>query len=214
MGTDSKSDIIIEASTRVFPRLGYHKATVEDILQEANVARSTFYVYFSNKREIFMSLVTTLMGEMLDITKAGIDDMVESFNAPPDSRPTDDEIMQQLVEFLAEVFRFIETNRGLTRIFFNDLAAIDDEMTQLFRDFQAQLTNDFLRLIQVGMEIGFLRQVNQRRAAEFIVAGLIHLARNISAGIGDYDVDDVSREIVDMQINGLRPVPARVGGGR
>lgn len=213
MGTDNKCDIIIEASTRVFPRLGYHKATVEDILREANVARSTFYVYFSSKREIFMNVATAMMSELQDITTTGIRDLMARF-AAEGARPSDEDIFASLERFLAEVFRFVENNRGMTRIFFNDFLVIDDETSEMFREFQANLTDEFQNLIRVGEQIGFLRQVNQRRAAEFIVAGLIHMARNISTGNADYDVDQVSREIVDMQINGLRPVPVTVGEGK
>jgi AcrR family transcriptional regulator len=213
MGTDSKSEHIVEASMRVFPRLGYHNATVEDILQEANVARSTFYVYFSNKRELFTTVVIDLRAQMLAIIKGGIDDLIVRFASPGTPRATDEEITRALVDFLALVFRFVDTNRGMTRIFFNDMVAIDDEMTLVFRDFQYQITGDFERLIQMGVEIDFLRAVNKRRAADFIVAGLIHLARNISVGMGAYDIEELSGEIVDMQINGLRPVHSLVSGG-
>ena len=206
LGTDSKSDLIIDASTRVFPRLGYHKATVEDILQEANVARSTFYVYFSSKRDIFDNIMGGIMEGMLATIESGVDLIVATYGGP--GRPGDAELVQSLVELLDQVFDYIDKNRGMTRIFLNDLVGIDEEMTRLFHEFQDKLTCDFERLIRFGLDIGFLRQVDQRRAAEFIVGGLIHVARNISSGIVTDDLDDVSREIVDMQLNGLRPAEA------
>ena len=209
MGTDSKSDLIVEASTRVFPRLGYHNATVEDILQEANVARSTFYVHFSNKRELFISVVTTIMQTVLGTIEAGVDSIMERFGAPEGDRPSDAELIDALVDLMSEVFQFIDTNRGMTRMFFNDLVGIDEEMTNIFHEFQDRFTGDFERLMRFGVGIDFLRDVNQRRAAEFIVGGLIHTARNISAGIAEYNVQETSREIVDMQLNGLLLQPAR-----
>jgi AcrR family transcriptional regulator len=214
MGTDSKSDLIIEASTRVFPRLGYHNATVEDIIQEASVARSTFYAYFPNKREIFAHIVTGITARILEMIESGVDAVMARFSGPAGSRPPDSELVQALVDLMAEVFRFIEVNRGMTKIFFNDLVGIDDEMTQVFLDFLDRFTGDFERLMRFGVDIEFLRNVNERRAAEFIVGGLIHTARNISAGIGDYDCDEISREIVDMQLNGLCREQVRIGGGR
>jgi len=209
MGTDSKSDLIVEASTRVFPRLGYHNATVEDILQEANVARSTFYVYFSNKRELFISVVTTIMQTVLGTIEAGVDSIMERFGGPAGDRPSDSELIDALVDLMSEVFQFIDTNRGMTRMFFNDLVGIDEEMTNIFHEFQDRFTGDFERLMRFGVGIDFLRDVNQRRAAEFIVGGLIHTARNISAGIAEYNVQETSKEIVDMQLNGLLLQPAR-----
>lgn len=210
MGTCNKSDLIVEAAATVFPRLGYHGATVEDILQEAKVARSTFYVYFSGKRDVFMNLCGSLMEEIRQATNAGVERLVVEFSkggAPPDEKY----VLESLSTFLAELFTFVETNRGVTRVFFNDFLVIDDETTGMFRAFQAQLTDEFEKLIEVGIRIGFLRQVSRRRAAEFIVAGLVHTARNISTGTSEFDVSEISREIVDMQINGLRPVASMAG---
>ena len=202
VGTDSKSDLIVDASTRVFPRLGYHKATVADIIEEANVARSTFYVYFSSKRELFDNVMGGIMESMLGTIESGVDSIVRTFGAS--DRPDDDALIQSLVNLLCEVFHFIEANRGMTRIFFNDVVGIDEEMTMLFHEFQGKLTSDFERLIRFGQDIGFIRRVEAGRAAEFTVGGLIHVARNISSGIVDYEVDVMAREIVDMQLNGLR----------
>lgn len=218
MSTDSKSDLIIEASTRVFPRLGYHNATVEDILQEAGVARSTFYVYFSGKRELFKAVVTGMMNSIMEMIEAGVDEVIERFGsgdyeaAVSGGDTANGELELALVALMTSVFRFIETNSGMTRMFFNDLLVIDEEMTSIFYDFMDRFTGDFERLVRFGVDIGFLREVNERRAAEFIVGGLIHLAQIISAGIVDYDVEVVSREIVDVQLHGLRPassVPAQ-----
>jgi AcrR family transcriptional regulator len=209
MGTDNKSDLIMEASARVFPRLGYHNATVEDILKEANIARSTFYVYFPNKRELFINLVTAITTNILETIEGGVSAITDRFGVPEDVRPPDSELVVALVELMGQVFAFIAANRGMTRMFFNDLVGIDEDMTRIFYDFQDRFTGDFERLMAFGADIKFLRKVNNRRAAEFIVGGLIHMARDISAGKGEYDVDEISRGIVDMQLNGLLLEPAR-----
>jgi AcrR family transcriptional regulator len=210
LGTDSKSVLIMEAGSRVFPRLGYHNVTVEDIIQEANVARSTFYAYYSNKREIFNNIITGIVDVVLATVESGIDEIVARFGVPEDRRPPDEELNQALVELMARVFHFIDANKGMTRIFLNDLVVIDDEMTRLFNDFQDRFTGDFERLMRFGLDIGFLRRVDARRAAEFIAGGLVHTARNICAGRIDYELDELSREIVDMQLNGLHSLKARV----
>jgi AcrR family transcriptional regulator len=51
-GIRSKSQIV-SAARRVFERLGYVDATVEDIVKEAGIARGSFYTYFPSKREVF-----------------------------------------------------------------------------------------------------------------------------------------------------------------
>lgn len=214
MGTDNKSELIIEAGERVFPVLGYHKATVEDIIKEAGVARSTFYAYFSNKREIFETVVTHVVDGILEAIESGIDLITTRFGVPEDQRPPDSELAEALVDVMAGVLGFIDENKGITKIFFNDLVGIDDEMTRLFHDFQDRFTGDFERLMKFGVAIGFLRDVNERRAAEFIVGGMIHIARNISSEIVDYNVREISEEIIDIQLNGVRLAPVSVSGRR
>jgi AcrR family transcriptional regulator len=50
------------AATRVFRDKGYHAASVNDIIDAAQIARGTFYLYFTSKREIFAELTATFLG--------------------------------------------------------------------------------------------------------------------------------------------------------
>lgn len=200
--TDTRAEAITEAGTRVFAELGYHRTTVEDILREADVARSTFYSYFSNKHELFAVAVNGLMGEILANVDGAVDSIVERFGArsvPPD----DVEVEQALVDMMVGVFYYIRSNMGMTRIFLHEMVGIDEDMNALFGEFQKKLVDSFERLIRFGEEISVIRELNQPRAAEFIVGGLVYLARNISAGIGDYDIEEVSTEFVELQLRGL-----------
>lgn len=202
MVTDTKSQIILDAGTRVFPRLGYHNATVEDILQESSVSRSTFYVYFSGKRELFEMAMDDIISSLLETVASGIDSIIERFAG---AKPDEPALEQAVVDLLADVFTFIRENLGMSRVFLNEVVGIDEEMTARFHDFQEAVTDHFERLMRFGIGIGFLgKDVNARLAAEFIVAGLIHMARNISSGIGDYDIGEVSGEIVRMLLQGLK----------
>ena len=48
---------IIQAAIRVFSEKGYHRAKVEDITRAVGISTGTFYIYFTNKRELFMEVV-------------------------------------------------------------------------------------------------------------------------------------------------------------
>jgi len=47
---------LIDAARRVFERVGYFDATIDDIITEAGVARGSFYTYFPDKLSIFQLL--------------------------------------------------------------------------------------------------------------------------------------------------------------
>jgi len=203
MSSDIKNDLILEASSRVFPRVGYHKATVEDIIREAGVARATFYARFSSKRDLFTAIIRGMTEEVLAEITRSVDGIIERFSDPTQAPPDDALVEQLLVGLMTAVFNFIERNRGMARVFLHELVGIDDEMTMLFYDFQDGLIDQFARLVEYGEQIRYLRDTDCRLTAEFIVGGLIHLARAFSAGVGGYDARDVCRQFVELQLRGL-----------
>jgi AcrR family transcriptional regulator len=203
MGSNGKRDLIMAAGAKVFPRVGYHRATVEDILGEAGVARSTFYTYFSNKRDLFTHSVGGIMEEVLAILGPGIDAAIARFDDPELPPPDEEELERRLTEVMTDVFHYIEKNKGMTKVFLHELVGIDRDMTALFLDFQDRVTDQFEKLIVFGESIGVVRRMNRRRAAGFIVGGLIHLGRNLSAGLWKDDIEGVSADFVDLELNGL-----------
>lgn len=52
-----KRDQILEGAWRVFERMGFDAASMNDITREAGVSKGTIYVYFSSKEELFEALV-------------------------------------------------------------------------------------------------------------------------------------------------------------
>ncbi|AHK36192.1 hypothetical protein Pd630_LPD17038 (plasmid) [Rhodococcus opacus PD630] len=52
---------LLEASERVIGAVGYAKASIARITDEAGVARATFYVYFKSRQEVFRVLTEELI---------------------------------------------------------------------------------------------------------------------------------------------------------
>src|SRR5271157_4228531 len=48
---------ILDAAAAVIIRLGYDKATMSDIAEEAGASRRTVYLYFKGKEELFEALL-------------------------------------------------------------------------------------------------------------------------------------------------------------
>ena len=201
---DGKRDLIISASMRVFPRVGYHAATVDDILKEANVARSTFYSYFSNKREIYNDTVRVVIQAIVGTFKAGVDSIVHRFDGPdPLKREDIGELERAIAGLMTDVYTYLSLNAGMAQMFLNELVGIDDEMTAYFNDFEEKLTDQFERLVRFGKKIGLVRELDQRRAAEFVVCGLIHLGWKVSAGQHTDEIEEVCSQFVAQHLRGL-----------
>lgn len=198
-----KVDDITRAGIRVFPRSGYSGTTVEEILQEAKVARSTFYVYFPNKRELFKHIVEGINSLILGRVTAVIASIMERFGVPEEERPDREELKQSFVDLMKSVFVYISLNDGMTLMFTVDIPRVDDELTRMFLDLQRGMKEQFELVISFGREIGVVRPVDERISAEFIVGGLFHLAASVVAGEILYDLDDISRQFVELHLSGL-----------
>ncbi|UFU01349.1 TetR/AcrR family transcriptional regulator [Radiobacillus kanasensis] len=60
---------IVEAGRAVFLKVGFQKATISQIIKEANTGYGTAYVYFSNKDELFIEIMTTLMNRFYEVAE-------------------------------------------------------------------------------------------------------------------------------------------------
>jgi AcrR family transcriptional regulator len=57
---------IIETTARLFTQKGYDKVSIQDIVGELQMSKSTFYVYFANKEELFLECADHIFHQMFD----------------------------------------------------------------------------------------------------------------------------------------------------
>jgi AcrR family transcriptional regulator len=74
--SDRKRTSILDAARRVFSQKGYAQAAVEDVAEEARVAKGTLYLYFKSKEELYLAALISDLEAMLvkareEITEAG-----------------------------------------------------------------------------------------------------------------------------------------------
>lgn len=58
---------LCEAAIVVFDQRGYNAARVDDIVKEARTSHGTFYLYFSNKEDLFQTLISGVTEQMREL---------------------------------------------------------------------------------------------------------------------------------------------------
>lgn len=75
---------LLDAGMRVLQERGYHAARVDDVVRLADVSHGTFYLYFSNKEDLFRALAVQCAEEMTELAstlgpvgpdEAGLDEL-------------------------------------------------------------------------------------------------------------------------------------------
>lgn len=68
-----KRDALLTAAARLFAERGYEATTADDIAAAADVSIGTFYAYFRNKRQLFLTLYAACVESFLDLRLTEID---------------------------------------------------------------------------------------------------------------------------------------------
>jgi AcrR family transcriptional regulator len=143
---DERRQSLLAAARTLFAEKGYHETTVDDITRTANVAKGTFYLYFSEKREIYYEVIRVFL-EM--VKEAGV-----LINAPTRSAT---EFVERTRCNARSLIRVLTENRQLTRMAYGEAAGLDARLTELWRKFYREIAEVEAQNLELGIELGVVR---------------------------------------------------------
>lgn len=182
---------ILAAAKHVFAEAGYHGATIGAIIERADIARGTFYLYFESKEAVFGALLDEAMHELRHrIVRVD----VEPGAPPPET---------QLVDSLARVLEFIVADRPLAVVLLSSTWTPDAEAAARLKAFYDEIRSVIALSLEHGAALGLLRVTHPRRTA----AALLGLVRGIVELCVTEPVDgaigQVTRELIDVALRGV-----------
>jgi AcrR family transcriptional regulator len=72
-----KREQIVEGAKRIFMKLGFDAASMNDITREAGVSKGTIYVYFQNKEDLFVAMIEAERQAFLESVRSVLADHKE-----------------------------------------------------------------------------------------------------------------------------------------
>jgi len=160
---------ILAAATQVFREKGYHVASVGDIIDTAEIARGTFYLYFNGKREIF----TELSSEFLRLIRASVQKISLSADAPPP--------IEQMRANFRRVMGTVLTHDDLATIMLRDPGDVDVEGRAQMRQFFDQVIELIELAVRTGRKLGFARDCDDHIVAVSALGALREVLRRMLA---------------------------------
>ncbi len=194
---------ILAAAKQVFADAGYHGASINAIIEKAQIARGTFYLYFESKAAVFDSILDEAMAEL-----RGRIHRIEV--ADPSAPPPQVQLREQIVATLG----YIISDRALAELLLSSSSAPEAEATERLEQFYAEVRRLIGRALEQGAAIGLVRKCQPELAAGALlgmVRGVIevmmlHPEPDASSPGPRYTVEDVVNEVISV---GLRGVLAR-----
>jgi AcrR family transcriptional regulator len=162
---DKRRKEILEKALDVFMAEGFEDVTYQKIADRCGITRTTLYIYFKNKKEIFNYSIKQLMEK--------VENDIIQIRTKNDMSNT-----EKLISVLTMIIETLEENRGLLSVVLNYLLYLsksDPDVDIRVRRRTIRLRHILAVMIIEGIRAGELKPMNVRTANDLIY-GLIESA--------------------------------------
>jgi len=149
---------ILEKSLDVFITEGYVDATFQKIADKCRITRTTLYLYFKNKKEIFNYSIKLLLAKLEeDIQLTRSDSSLDG--------------AEKIIEVIMKIFGHIEENRLLLSVILDyllHLSKSSGDPAKPVRRRTLRLRHILSSLVIEGIKTGRLKPVNVKTADDYL----------------------------------------------
>ena len=189
---DKRADIV-NAGIRIFSRKGFNRCSVEDILQEAHVARATFYSYFDSKKDLFVELVDSILNTMFEIVAKELGDIPSTI----------DELKEKTTNTLLALYRFFSENWEFSAIYVKEVMGMNPEIDYRIVEWQQRVAEMVKILLTRGIEKGIFRPMDVDIVCTVVAGVPQHLGLQLFMVGENLDLPRVADAVSDYMIYGL-----------
>jgi AcrR family transcriptional regulator len=183
---------IMNAAKHVFAEAGYHGASIHAIIEKAQIARGTFYLYFESKAAVFDSILDQAMTDLrARIHRIEVDDK----NAPAPQIQLREQVMATL--------DYIVRDRPLATLLLSAGHTPDAEAAERLDQFFAEVRDLLRRAMESGMELGLLRKVDPELAASAMLGMIRGVIEQLIREATPPAVDEVVSEVLMVALRGV-----------
>ena len=183
---------ILAAAKAVFADAGYHGASIHAIIERAQIARGTFYLYFESKAAVFDSILDQAMADLrARIRRIEVED--KSAPAP----------QVQLRDQIVAILEYIVGDRALATLLLSAGHTPEAEASERLDVFFTEIRTLVKRALETGMELGLTRKCN----VDLVSAALLGMIRGVIEEViredGATTVDVVVSEMLMVALRGV-----------
>ncbi len=188
--TERRRQLLL-AAKKVFSDKGYHAAGVADIVEEARVARGTFYLYFKSKRDIFSALLDYIFQSLM-----------ERLQAIPLDEP--EKILRGINDNLAVIEAFFEEDSEHAQIIIREAMFLDEDSSRRVDDMRQALVEFLARVLEQWQSAGILRPLDPQVVAHAFLGSMRGLfEQRVILGKLDLPSDHIVQTLLDLYLFGL-----------
>lgn len=191
----TKREQILDAAYIIFSNKGYHRATIDEIIELADTGKGTVYNYFHNKEQLFYTLVKERSAPF----EVAITSVVDGLQPPLDK-----------IQLLIRIYlQFYVANADLWRVLMHEMRGFSGSsgLTEKQRDKYRETFRFTVLLLQdviiEGMQQNVIRKCDSNKAAYGLFSVIMMMVFQKFAGSTPDDFERTAYEIVDIFFHGV-----------
>jgi AcrR family transcriptional regulator len=183
---------ILQAAQKVISQKGYAATSIADILEEAEISRGTFYIYFESREAVFQELIDGFIHELMEKIQT--------------VRKEDGDPVQLLFANVKRVVDLLFDNRELTVILLREAVAHDRSVDQKLHHLYAFLHRKLASALKNGAEWGLIRKVDVDVVSLALIGSIKEVLYQflVVRQETEPDRDAIARELLSFALQGLR----------
>ena len=186
----TRQRIMREAASE-FARLGFDQANINTIAEQAGIGKGTIYLYFENKRELFLAMLRHIAQEQLTVIRAAL--------------ATDGSLSQRLERLFLAFMHLAEEESDTFNVYMSALygvnRAFQEEATKLLRNYVAVIA----RVLEENRVHGEIR-CNDIEAIALMILSLTE-SYVLSArvlGKSEQEITHHAKYVAQLVLDGIR----------
>jgi AcrR family transcriptional regulator len=189
---ESRRSAVLAVARRIFSQKGYHATSINDLIEGADIARGTFYLYFESKRAIF--------DELLDDLVATLKAQVRRIDVGPDAPAP----VLQMNEMVERVLKTLLDNREMARILLREAVGIDSDFDRKLADFYGLFEAMLISALHTGHALGLLRPCDATIVSRCILGSVKEVVQwaFVEHDPLSLDLGQVGRELIAHTLKG------------
>jgi AcrR family transcriptional regulator len=184
---------LLRAARTVFATRGYHDARIDEIATQAGVAKGTFYLYFKDKRSIFVELLDALFDR---ISKAILRVDVAQ------------DVPEQVKHNIRAIVAVLLDEPETTQLLLTHAAGLDTEFLDQLRAFDRGVRALLTESLEDGQRAGIVAPGDPALYAIFAIGALKEVLVTSATAASPVDREGIVKGLYALLEHGfLRPAP-------
>ncbi|WP_404452943.1 TetR/AcrR family transcriptional regulator [Virgibacillus necropolis] len=183
-------DKLTKQSILLFEKKGFSQTSIQDIVNELDVTKGTFYYYFTSKEQLLMDIHHDYITNLLERQQAIVDD----------GDLTQKEKLMKIIHLLINDI----TDKGPSaRVFFREIRHLANENIENIKQKRNQFRLNIEKVIEGGSKQKEFREGLRADMLAFGILGVTNWSYNWYKTNGEVSPDELARIYADMILTGI-----------